>query len=115
MRPPKRVCADYRSVLVERNSYTSTVKDRFIAFNNLNPNLPPPLQSALARCQPQSQDEAYINNWHHIISKLSFLRLRKPSLLLTISPNTRNGHNRHDRTVITVMIATIDIDEEQRS
>ncbi|KAJ0605395.1 putative retinoblastoma protein family [Helianthus annuus] len=31
---PKRVCTEYRSVLVERNSFTSPVKDRLLGINN---------------------------------------------------------------------------------
>ncbi|KAJ4821805.1 hypothetical protein Tsubulata_036389 [Turnera subulata] len=47
IRSPKRPCADYRSVLVERNSFTSPVKERLLG--NLKSKLPPPaLQSAFA-------------------------------------------------------------------
>lgn len=46
VRSPKRLCTDYRSVLVERNSFTSPVKDRLLAFSNLKKA---PLQSAFAR------------------------------------------------------------------
>lgn len=49
VRSPKRVFTDYRSVLVERNSFASPVKDRLLAFNNHKGRLPPPLQSAFAR------------------------------------------------------------------
>ncbi|KAK3015221.1 hypothetical protein RJ639_006859 [Escallonia herrerae] len=46
---PKRLCTEYRSALVERNSFTSPVKDRLLALNNLKAKLPPPaLQSAFA-------------------------------------------------------------------
>ncbi|KAE8713843.1 hypothetical protein F3Y22_tig00110204pilonHSYRG00086 [Hibiscus syriacus] len=31
----RRLCTDYRSVLVERNSFTSPVKDRLLGFSNL--------------------------------------------------------------------------------
>ncbi|ONI20957.1 hypothetical protein PRUPE_2G042800 [Prunus persica] len=49
IRSPKRLCTDYRSVLLERNSFTSPVKDRLLAFSNLKSKLPPPpLQSAFA-------------------------------------------------------------------
>ncbi|KAM7464786.1 hypothetical protein LguiA_032907 [Lonicera macranthoides] len=49
IRSPKRLCTEYRSVLVERNSFTSPVKDRLLAFSNLKSKLPPPaLQSAFA-------------------------------------------------------------------
>ncbi|KAF5442872.1 hypothetical protein F2P56_035485 [Juglans regia] len=47
IRSPKRLCMDYRSVLVERKSFTSPVKDRLLS--NLKSKLPPPaLQSAFA-------------------------------------------------------------------
>ncbi|CAK9178793.1 unnamed protein product [Ilex paraguariensis] len=49
IRSPKRVCTEYRSMLVERNSFTSPVKDRLLALNNLKSKLPPAaLQSAFA-------------------------------------------------------------------
>ncbi|XP_022945471.1 retinoblastoma-related protein-like isoform X1 [Cucurbita moschata] len=49
IRSPKRSCTDLRSVLVERNSFTSPVKDRLLAFSNIKSKLlPPPLQSAFA-------------------------------------------------------------------
>lgn len=49
IRSPKRVCTEPRSVLVERNSFTSPVKDRLLATNNLKSKLlPPPLQSAFS-------------------------------------------------------------------
>lgn len=50
LRSPKRVCTEYRSVLVERNSFTSPVKDRLLGINNLKSKiLSPALQSAFAR------------------------------------------------------------------
>ncbi|KAM1469210.1 hypothetical protein ACFX14_039903 [Malus domestica] len=49
IRSPKRSCTDYRSILLERNSFTSPVKDRPLALSNLKSKLPPPpLQSAFA-------------------------------------------------------------------
>lgn len=36
-------------MLVERNSFTSPVKDRFLALTNIKSKFPPPLQSAFAR------------------------------------------------------------------
>ncbi|XAR58140.1 hypothetical protein NMG60_11026538 [Bertholletia excelsa] len=48
IRSPKRLCTEYRSVLVERNPFTSPVKDRLLALNNLKPKLSPALQSAFA-------------------------------------------------------------------
>lgn len=50
IRSPKRACTEYRSALVERNSFTSPVKDRLLALNNLKSKFPPPiLHSAFAR------------------------------------------------------------------
>ncbi|KAI8562838.1 hypothetical protein RHMOL_Rhmol03G0066400 [Rhododendron molle] len=50
MRSPKRLCTEYRSLLVERNPFTSPVKDCFLVLNNLKSKLPPPaLQCALAK------------------------------------------------------------------
>ncbi|KAK1368287.1 retinoblastoma-related protein [Heracleum sosnowskyi] len=49
IRSPKRVCTEPRSVLVERNSFTSPVKDRLLATNNFKSKLlPPALQSAFS-------------------------------------------------------------------
>lgn len=49
MRSPKRLCTENRNVLVERNSFTSPVKDRLLHLSNLKSKLlPPPLQSAFA-------------------------------------------------------------------
>ncbi|XAR48259.1 hypothetical protein NMG60_11031016 [Bertholletia excelsa] len=49
IRSPKRICTEKRSVLVERNPFTSPVKDRLLALNNLKSKLAPPaLQSAFA-------------------------------------------------------------------
>ncbi|PIA41331.1 hypothetical protein AQUCO_02200027v1 [Aquilegia coerulea] len=48
IRSPKRVCGEYRNVLVERNSFTSPLKDRLLGFSSLKSKLPPPLQSAFA-------------------------------------------------------------------
>lgn len=50
IKSPKRLCTDYRSILVERNTFASPVKDRLLAFGNVKSKmLPPPLQSAFAR------------------------------------------------------------------
>lgn len=49
MRSPKRTCSEYRSVLVERNSFTSPLKDRLLPFSSPKSKLPPaPLQSAFS-------------------------------------------------------------------
>lgn len=49
MRSPKRVCSEYRNVLVERNAFTSPLKDRLLPFSSPKSKLaPPPLQSAFS-------------------------------------------------------------------
>ncbi|XP_077212332.1 retinoblastoma-related protein-like isoform X2 [Tasmannia lanceolata] len=47
-RSPKRVYGDCRSVLAERNSFASPMKDRLLPVSSLKSKLPPPLQSAFA-------------------------------------------------------------------
>ncbi|KAF7824755.1 Retinoblastoma-related protein 1 [Senna tora] len=48
-RSPKRLCTENRSVVPERNSFTSPVKDRRLPLSNLKARLlQPPLQSAFA-------------------------------------------------------------------
>lgn len=49
MQSPKRVCNEYRNVLVERNSFPSPLKDRLLPFSSPRSKLPPPLQSAFSR------------------------------------------------------------------
>ncbi|KDP40561.1 hypothetical protein JCGZ_24560 [Jatropha curcas] len=82
IRSPKRSCPDYRSVLVERNSFTSPVKDRLLAFSNLKSKLPPPLQSAFAsptRPNPggggETCAETGINVFFTKINKLAAVRI----------------------------------------
>ncbi|EEF32393.1 retinoblastoma-related protein isoform X2 [Ricinus communis] len=83
IRSPKRPCTDYRSVLVERNSFTSPVKDRLLAFTNLKSKLPPPpLQSAFAsptRPNPggggETCAETGINIFFSKINKLAAVRI----------------------------------------
>ncbi|KDP42033.1 hypothetical protein JCGZ_03096 [Jatropha curcas] len=82
IRSPKRPCPDYRSVLVERNSFTSPVKDRLLAFSNLKSKLPPPLQSAFAsptRPNPggggETCAETGINVFFSKINKLAAVRI----------------------------------------
>ncbi|KAG8635546.1 retinoblastoma-related protein isoform X2 [Manihot esculenta] len=82
-RSPKRLCTDFRSALVERNSFTSPVKDRLLAFNNLKSKLlPPPLQSAFAsptRPNPvgggETCAETGINIFFSKINKLAAVRI----------------------------------------
>ncbi|XWS08248.1 hypothetical protein CRYUN_Cryun41cG0063500 [Craigia yunnanensis] len=79
VRSPKRLCTDYRSVLVERNSFTSPVKDRLLAFSNLKKA---PLQSAFAsptRPNPggggETCAETGINIFFSKINKLAAVRI----------------------------------------
>lgn len=81
LRSPKRPCTDFRSVLVERNSFTSPVKDRLLG--NLKSKLPPPpLQSAFAsptRPNPggggETCAETGINVFFTKINKLAAVRI----------------------------------------
>ncbi|XP_057486240.1 retinoblastoma-related protein [Actinidia eriantha] len=83
MRSPKRLCTEYRSMLVERNPFTSPVKDRLLALNNLKAKLPPPaLQSAFAsptRPNPgaggETCAETAINVFFSKIVKLAAVRI----------------------------------------
>ncbi|TYJ36388.1 hypothetical protein E1A91_A05G304200v1 [Gossypium mustelinum] len=76
VRSPKRQCTDYRSVLVERNSFTSPAKDRLLAFSNLRKA---PLQSVFAsptRPNPVGGGETCAETGINIFfSKLSQLEL----------------------------------------
>lgn len=80
-RSPKRPCTEYRSVLAERNSFASPVKDRLLAFSNLKSKLPPPLQSAFAR---------YNLNFQFCRDNLCFLLCIEQSLYLLCSPTRPN-------------------------
>lgn len=81
IRSPKRACTEFRSVLVERNAFTSPVKDRLI--NNLKQKLTPPaLQSAFAsptRLSPggggETCAETGINIFFSKIVKLAAVRI----------------------------------------
>lgn len=79
-RSPKRPCADLRSVLVERNSFTSPVKDRLLALSN---KAKAPLQSAFAsptRPNPggggETCAETGINIFFGKINKLAAVRIK---------------------------------------
>ncbi|KAL0007233.1 hypothetical protein SO802_008735 [Lithocarpus litseifolius] len=81
IRSPKRSCLDYRSVLVERNSFTSPVKERLLAISKSKPP-PPPLQSAFAsptRPNPsgggETCAETEINIFFSKITKLAAVRI----------------------------------------
>ncbi|KAJ4898165.1 Retinoblastoma-related protein 1 [Raphanus sativus] len=83
IKSPKRQCTDYHSILVERNSFTSPVKDRLLAFGNAKSKMPaPPLQSAFAsptRPNPGGGGETFaetgINIFFTKISKLAAVRI----------------------------------------
>ncbi|XP_038690014.1 retinoblastoma-related protein-like isoform X2 [Tripterygium wilfordii] len=97
IRSPKRLCTDYRSVLVERNSFTSPVKDRLLAFSNLKSKLPP-LQSAFAsptRPSPSGGGETCaetgINIFFSKINKLAAVRINGMVERLQLSPQIRES------------------------
>nr|GEV53483.1 retinoblastoma-related protein [Tanacetum cinerariifolium] len=83
LRSPKRVCSEYRSVLVERNSFASPVKDRLMGINNLKSKLlSPALQSAFAsptRPHPSGRGETCaetaVNLFFSKIVKLAAVRI----------------------------------------
>ncbi|KAM6582872.1 hypothetical protein CsatB_009874 [Cannabis sativa] len=98
MRSPKRLSTDYRSVLVERNTFTSPVKDRFLALNNLKSKLPPPLQSAFAsptRPNPggggETCAETGINVFFSKINKLAAVRISGMVERLQLSQQIREN------------------------
>ncbi|KAK3228768.1 hypothetical protein Dsin_000649 [Dipteronia sinensis] len=97
IRSPKRLCTDYRSVLVERNTFTSPVKDRLLAFNK-SKLLPPPLQSAFAsptRPNPggggETCAETGINIFFSKINKLSAVRINGMVERLQLSQQIRES------------------------
>ncbi|KAL3655900.1 Retinoblastoma-related protein 1 [Castilleja foliolosa] len=99
IRSPKRVCNEYRSVLVERNSFTSPVKDRLLAMSNLKSKLPPPvLQSAFAsptRPIPggggETCAETAVNVFFSKIAKLAAVRINGMVDRLQLSQNIREN------------------------
>ncbi|XP_052205524.1 retinoblastoma-related protein isoform X2 [Diospyros lotus] len=94
---PKRLCTEYRSVLVERSSFASPVKDRLLAFNNIKSKLPPPaLQSAFAsptRPNPgaggETCAEAAISIFFSKIVKLAAVRINGMVERLKLSQQIR--------------------------
>lgn len=99
MRSPKRLCTEYRSLLVERNPFTSPVKDRFLVLNNLKSKLPPPaLQSAFAsptRPNPvaggETCAETAINIFFSKIIKLAAVRINGMIERLQLSQQIRES------------------------
>ncbi|MBA0701490.1 hypothetical protein Goari_027118, partial [Gossypium aridum] len=95
VRSPKRLCTDYRSVLVERNSFTSPVKDRLLAFSNLRKA---PLQSVFAsptRPNPvgggETCAETGINILFSKINKLAAVRINGMVERLQLSQEIRES------------------------
>ncbi|KAL0900306.1 hypothetical protein Bca101_084267 [Brassica carinata] len=99
IKSPKRQCTDYRSILVERNSFTSPVKDRLLAFGNVKSKmLPPPLQSAFAsptRPNPggggETCAETGINIFFTKINKLAAVRINGMVERLQLSQQIRES------------------------
>nr|QYW07157.1 retinoblastoma-related protein 2 [Dimocarpus longan] len=97
IRSPKRPCTDYRSVLVERNTFTSPVKDRLLAVNK-SKLLLPPLQSTFAsptRLNPGSGGETCaetgINIFFSKINKLAAVRMNGMVERLQLSQQIREN------------------------
>ncbi|XP_051116256.1 retinoblastoma-related protein [Andrographis paniculata] len=98
IRSPKRICPEYRSALVERNSFTSPVKDRLLVLNNLKSKFPPVLQSAFAsptRPNPggggETCAETSINVFFSKIVKLAAVRINGMVERLQLSQNIRES------------------------
>ncbi|ONK72119.1 uncharacterized protein A4U43_C04F15940 [Asparagus officinalis] len=88
---PKRHCSESNSVLVERNTFTSPVKERLLSASGLKMKLPP-LQSAFAsptRPNPAAGGETCaetgINIFFSKIVKLAAIRIRSLSERLQLS------------------------------
>ncbi|KAK8669851.1 hypothetical protein V6N13_104619 [Hibiscus sabdariffa] len=95
VRSPMRPCAEFRSVLVERNAFTSPVKDRLLAFSNLRKA---PLQSAFAsptRPNPggggETCAETGINIFFSKINKLAAVRINGMVERLQLSQQIRES------------------------
>ncbi|ESQ48801.1 hypothetical protein EUTSA_v10019977mg [Eutrema salsugineum] len=99
IKSPKRLCTDYRSILVERNSFTSPVKDRLLALSNVKSKMPPPpLQSAFAsptRPNPggggETCAETGINIFFTKINKLAAVRINGMVERLQLSQQIRES------------------------
>ncbi|KAJ0263884.1 Retinoblastoma-related protein 1 [Hirschfeldia incana] len=109
IKSPKRQCTEYRSILVERNSFTSPVKDRLLAFGNVKSKMqPPPLQSAFAsptRPIPggggETCAETGINVFFTKINKLAAVRINGMVERLQLSQQIRESVYRLFQNVLT--------------
>ncbi|TYH75463.1 hypothetical protein ES332_D04G020800v1 [Gossypium tomentosum] len=95
VRSPMRPCTELRSVLVERNAFTSPVKDRLLALSNLKKA---PLQSAFAsptRPNPggggETCAETGINIFFSKINKLAAVRINGMVERLQLSQQIRES------------------------
>ncbi|KAG6429304.1 hypothetical protein SASPL_107353 [Salvia splendens] len=96
---PKRVCTEYRSVLVERNPFTSPVKDRLLVLNNLKSKFQAPiLHSAFAsptRPNPggggETCAETAVNVFFSKIVKLAAVRINGMVERLQLSQQIRES------------------------
>ncbi|KAE8714740.1 Retinoblastoma-related protein [Hibiscus syriacus] len=95
VRSPMRPCAEFRSVLIERNAFTSPVKDRLLALSNLKKA---PLQSAFAsptRPNPggggETCAEIGINIFFSKINKLAAIRINGMVERLQLSQQIRES------------------------
>ncbi|XP_073305518.1 retinoblastoma-related protein-like [Primulina huaijiensis] len=99
IRSPKKTSSEYRSVLVERNSFTSPVKDRLLALNNTKSKFPPPaLQSVFASpTRPNPGDggetiaETAINVFFNKTIKLAAVRINGMVERLQLSQQLRES------------------------
>ncbi|KAF3781853.1 Retinoblastoma-related protein [Nymphaea thermarum] len=80
---PKKVISDPVGVLLERNSFTSPVKERLVSFSCFKTKFPPPLQSAFAsptRPNPAEAGETCaetgINVFFRKVLKLAAIRIK---------------------------------------
>ncbi|XP_021888375.1 retinoblastoma-related protein [Carica papaya] len=99
IKSPKRLCTDFRSVLVERNSFTSPVKDRLLTLSQTKSKMPPPpLQSAFAsptRPNPGGGGETFAETGMSIfftkINKLAAVRINGMVERLQLSQQMRES------------------------
>ncbi|CAA0816734.1 Retinoblastoma-related protein 1 [Striga hermonthica] len=98
IRSPKRVCSEPQGVLVERNSFTSPVKDRGLSMNNLKSKIPTHVQSAFASPTRQNPGgggetcaETAVNVFFSKILKLAAVRINGMVERLQLSQHIREN------------------------